>query len=50
MSARVPDLPSGLIRDTTTLLTTLDQTVANLREFTEKLRAATEQSRQEGQS
>lgn len=45
---RVPDLPSDLIRDTSDLLSTLDQTVANLRAFTEKLRQATEQSRLQG--
>ncbi|GAB3952589.1 hypothetical protein GCM10029976_091090 [Kribbella albertanoniae] len=48
MSARVPDVPAGLIRDTNNLLATLDQTVANLRDFTEKLRAATDQQRLQG--
>lgn len=48
MPRRVPDLPGDLIRDTTDLLSTLDQTVTSLREFTDKLRAATEQP-QEGQ-
>ncbi|MFD7157971.1 hypothetical protein ACXJJ3_08660 [Kribbella sp. WER1] len=50
MTDRVPELPRQLITDTADLMITLDQTVANLRAFTEKLRAATEQSRQEGAS
>jgi hypothetical protein len=45
---RIPELPRHLLRDTTDLMVTLDQTVTNLREFTDKLRAATEQPRQEG--
>lgn len=50
MTGHVPELPPGLIRDTTDLMATLDRTVARLREFTDQLRAATDASRQEGPS
>jgi hypothetical protein len=47
MTSQVPELPRQLLRDTNDLMTTLDRTVANLREFTERLRAATEAQRLE---
>lgn len=43
----LPEPPRALVRDTAELMATLERTITNLREFTEKLRAATEVSRQE---
>lgn len=47
MSTRVPEFPRQLITDTDELLSTLDETVANLRAFTQKLREATAASKKE---
>lgn len=38
---RAPDPPLALINETTDLLLTLEATVTNLREFTERLQQAT---------
>jgi hypothetical protein len=38
---RLPEIPAGLTEETTDLLITLEATVINLRQFTERLRAAT---------
>lgn len=43
----VPEMPGDLIRNTNDLLVTLDNTVASLHEFTEKLRAATAAAKEE---
>lgn len=40
-SHRVPDPPLALIHETTDLLATLEETVANLRQFAERLQQAT---------
>lgn len=47
MTAHSHELPRQLLKDTNELMTTLDRTVANLREFTDRLRAATDASRLE---
>lgn len=38
---RIPDPPANLARETQDLLITLEATVINLRQFTERLRQAT---------
>lgn len=46
MSA-LPEPPRQLLRDTTDLLKVLDHTVSSLRDFTERLRKATEDETEE---
>jgi hypothetical protein len=47
---RVPDPPLGLVNETRDLLITLEATVVNLRQFAERLRAATAEDEQENPS
>lgn len=42
-----PELPRQFLKDTSDLMTTLDATVARLRDFTERLRAATDAAKED---